>query len=607
MSKKLVLVESPKKAKIISQILGKDYIVLATLGHILDLPNKQLGVDLNTFEGEFVPNSKSKKIIREILSKSKEVEEVFLATDPDREGEAIAKQLEDFIQKQNKKIYRIKFYEITEKEILSKIKNKIQVNYNLVESQIARRILDRLFGYLISPYLWKYLNSKNLSSGRVQSVVLKWIVEREKEILEFKSKEYFEISSKMEIEGEEFDFKLVTENPIDSLKELDSILKKLMNDSHFSIDSGEVSYKKQIEIKELEKKEIIQFPPKPYSTSSLQKDAFNVLKFSAQKTNKIAQGLYEGKNNSGGFITYIRTDSNRISEDSKLAAREYIKEKFGKETIGYKNKESKINKNSFDAHEAIRPTLPLRNLESLNLLLKNDELKLYELIFNRYIASQMKEAIYEQISIQTELNGYLFQAKKKFLLQKGYLELTQKNAILNPPPKITKDSKIKVQSINWEKKFTEPPPRYTESSIIEKMEKTGIGRPSTYASILVTLFKRNYIQNLGKSLQALDLGGSVIELLELKFHNLLKNEFTKKMEETLDSIAEGNQDKKSFLKNFYLEIKNELDKKENWSKKNTSKEYCPNCKSVLYTKNTSKGVKYHICSNFPICDYMKYI
>lgn len=601
----LVIVESPSKAKTISSYLGNEYKVLASFGHIMDLPKKTYGIDFeNNFEPKFEVNPKSKKNLKYIIEESKKSSEIILATDPDREGEAISFHLKEILKKFQKKIFRIYFREITKKEILKSIQNKTQINQNLVEAMYSRRVLDRIFGFELSPVLWKFLSNYFLSAGRVQSVALKWIVEREKEILEFVPKEFFTLKIKILNEDKEFELKNIEK--INSSEELKSILEKL---NILKLELGNLKLKnKFLKITNINEKKIISPSPMPYITSSLQKEASNYLKFPPEKTMKLASKLYEGIKIPGGkitgLITYIRTDSYRVSDEIKLEAKKFIEENFGTEF--HMEKFSKKKTNSQDAHEAIRPTSISNSPENLKNVLNKDELELYKIIYNRFLESQMSDYEFIKKEIIGELDGIKFHGFQIEDLKLGYKILKDKKKSI--PLKFQIGNKFSVDEILAEQEFTESPHRFTEASLIEKLEKTGIGRPSTYANTLETLYKRAYIEKKEKSLHPIGFSFDVIEILKQNFFDLLEDDFTKKMEDDLDLISIGKKQRARFIEEFYLKL-NELKKSSKKVKSEIKQktETCPNCNKPLEKKKSKKGKFYLLCSGFPSCDFMKYI
>lgn len=605
----LVIVESPSKARTISSYLGEDYKVLASFGHIMDLPKKVYGIDFqNNFEPQFEINPKAKKNIKYIIEEAKKSSEIILATDADREGEAISFHLQEILKKFQKKISRIYFKEITKKEILNSINNKKQIDKNLVEAQYSRRVLDRIFGFELSPVLWKFLSNYFLSAGRVQSVALKWIVEREKEILEFIPKEFFQINLNINQNGEDYLFQNIEK--INSKEELEHTLDKM---NLKNLELGETIQKNIfLKIIEAKEKKIISPSPPPFITSSLQKEASNYLKFPPDKTMKLAQKLYEGINigekKITGLITYMRTDSFRVSDDIKEEAKKYIEKNFGKDF--HKEKISKNKNNSQDAHEAIRPTSLSHTPESLKSFLKKEELELYKMIFNRFLESQMSEHEFIKKEIIGEINSIKFHYFENEDIKLGYKILREKKENKSKL-KFKIGENIKIEKINLEQKFTESPHRFTEASLIEKLEKSGIGRPSTYSNTLETLYKRAYVEKKEKSLHPIGFSFDVIEILKQNFFQFLEDEFTKKMEDDLDLISIGKKERGIFIKEFYDELTKlktvSRKVKSNINEIKQKKESCPSCGKNLEKKKSKKGKFYFLCSGFPSCDFMKYI
>jgi len=553
MSKNLVIVESPAKAKTINKFLGNHFLVESCYGHIKDLPRKELGVDIeNGFKPTYQIIPGKEKIVRKLKKLSEEAEQIYLATDMDREGEAISWHLSQELK--GKKKLRIIFNQITKEAIKKAVQNPGEIDFHKVEAQQERRVLDRLVGYKISPILWEKVK-RGLSAGRVQSVAVRIICEREKEIEEFVAKEYWTISAKFilkekelleakltKIEGKKA--KIVNEN------EAEEIVQKLIKEN-FSIV--------KIEEKRREKS-----PEPPFTTSSLQQVGGYSLKFPVAKIMKLAQGLYEGQNigDEGrvGLITYMRTDSYRIAKEAELEARDYIDKKIGKDFLPEKIPRYKNRKSSQDAHEAIRPTSIWRTPERMKKYLSKDHFKLYDLIWRRFIASQMKKAILKTVTMDIQGGRYLFQAEGKKVDFPGftliYKEKKEKEKAL---PSLIKGTKIRLKEAILEQYFTQPPSHYTEFSLVKTLEEKGIGRPSTYAPIISTIKAREYVKwERGKLIPTL-LAKVVNELLMKNFSIILDIKFTAKMEENLDEIEQGKKEWTILIDEFYKHFKHDLE------------------------------------------------
>ena len=607
--KKVLIVESPSKAKTISTYLGKEYKVLASGGHIVDLPKSEMGVDINNkFEPEWV-FLKGKKLFFENLKKEIDNTEIFiLATDPDREGEAISYHIVRLLKLSKNKYIRIRLKEISKEEIISSLNNPDIINQNLVESQISRRILDRITGYTFSPTIWKF--GKNLSAGRVQSPVLRWICEREKEIINFKSEKVYKISGIFKDSKNKFNIKAYLINSENSKvlkpKEVINIFKEFQEkkDEIFNLEADKSIVLKLennkfnlIDFKISGKKE---FPPPPFTTSSLQKVASQIFNYSPTKTMKIAQSLYEGSSTGGGLITYIRTDSTRISEKAIKQAIHYIKANYG---IEVKNKTfRKLKEGIQDAHEAIRPTS--LNDESKLSKLSEDELKLYNLIKNRFVSSFLDplEKKVAEGKISDSQSTFVFRIE--FITKKGFKEFSEEEIPNLKIPDWKMGEKLVCDEIIIEALMTKPQSRYKESSLIEKMEKSGIGRPSTYAVTLETLFKRNYIHKSKNDVFPSELGMTVNDEIVSLFGDFISDEFSSKMEKNLDEISLGKKDRISFLNDFYQNLKTQ---KKNHKRVEVIEKVCPIClKGNLKKKMSREKRVYWLCSRFPYCEFAEY-
>ncbi len=545
--KNLVIVESPAKAKTIEKILGNNFLVTASFGHIRDLPKSTLGVDI---ENNFTPNYSTIRgkgeITKNLKALAKKAEKVYLASDPDREGEAIAWHIAHTLKLDENENNRIEFNEITASAIKDAIKHPRKIDINKVNAQQARRILDRLVGYEVSPLLWKAISS-NTSAGRVQSVALKLICELEDEIKAFIPEKYWDINGEFQDKINLSLYK-VDGKKIDKLKDEKVVEKiKTLKGEEFLVDGAKVSKKTKN-------------PPLPLKTSTLQQLSSSYLGFSATKTMKVAQGLYEGININGthkGLITYMRTDSVRISEEAVEMAKEYILENYGKEYVGSGiKKSSKKQENIQDAHEGIRPTDVNYTPEYLSKFLDKDQLKLYTLIWERFLISQLAPMKYEQFELLCSKEGVQFRGVLNKILFDGYYKLfkDEEDIPLGDFPSIKEDDLLKLMKLNIKEDYTKPPARLTESSLIKKLESDGIGRPSTYASIINTLKDREYVTLKGKSFIPTELGYQVKEVLNENFKNFMNVKFTADMENKLDDIAEGKEKWQEILKKFYDEL-----------------------------------------------------
>ena len=600
MPKNLVIVESPSKTKPIEKYLGSDYKVLSSKGHVRDLSTHGkygLGVDVDgDFKPDYITMKGKKSVIDELKKESKKANHVYLATDPDREGEAISWHLQTILGLNDKDYDRVVFNEITKSAVVDAFNHSRKIDKNLVNSQETRRILDRIIGFRLS----KLIQSKTdgTSAGRVQSVALKLIVDREREINEFKPEEYWTIEAIFpEFSAELFnynhkDFKINNEI------EANDVLSKLSNS--FNIESVEKKNKNK------------QSKP-PYTTSTLQQDASNKLNFNSKKTMQIAQKLYEGmelENETVGLITYMRTDSIRLSNEFVASTYKFIEAKYGKEYIG-NVKVSKKTENVQDAHEGIRPTDINRTPESVKKYLSNDEYKLYKLIYVRALASLMSSATTINTTVILDNNNYQFKATGQIIDFDGYLKIYKdyedtKDKIL-PPLDSYKSKVIVSKDITKEQHFTQPPSRYTEAKLIKEMEELGIGRPSTYATTMDIIKKRGYANMVEKKFVPTEVGIEITDKLQEYFSHLINVEYTANMETDLDKIADGNQDYVKVLRNFYDEfepsVKNAFDAMPKKEAEKTG-EICPNCGSPLVIRKGKYG-EFTACSNYPKCKYIK--
>ena len=603
--KTLVIVESPTKAKTINKYLGKDYMIASSMGHVIDLPKSRIAVDVdNDFKPDYITIRGKAKLINDLKKKALAAKNVLLATDPDREGEAISWHLSNVLKDKNSDIKRIEFNEITEEAIKEAVKNARDINMDLVNAQQARRILDRLVGYYLSPILWKKVK-KGLSAGRVQSVALRVICEREKEIENFIPQEYWTLDAIMEHNRSEFIASLVAEdgNRIDLKTKADV-------DRILSLIEG-----KPFTVKKIEQKERRRKPQPPYITSKLQQDAARRLGFSASKTMMIAQQLYEGVKLSGegqvGLITYMRTDSTRVAHTAVNAVREYLQKHYSKDYIPdvpniYPNK-----KGAQDAHEAIRPTNVFRTPESIKNDLTPDQYKLYSLIWKRFVSSQMTPEVSQVISVIFDVVNFEFRASGSKVLFDGFTAIEkEESAQKKLLPALEVGQILMPKSFSSEQHFTTPPPRFNEASLIKFLEESGIGRPSTYAPIINTLFKRYYVVKRGKQLVPTVLGRLVNDIMVSYFESLINIDFTAKMEEKLDMIEEAHNNWVSMIREFYDPFKETVSHAEEHigDMKNILDEetdlVCEKCGRKM-VKRLGKFGFFLACSGFPQCTNAK--
>ncbi|AGB19069.1 type I DNA topoisomerase [Thermoanaerobacterium thermosaccharolyticum] len=649
MEKSLVIVESPSKAKTIHKYLGKNYKVEASMGHIRDLPKSQLGIDIEkNFEPKYITIRGKGPIIEKLKKEAKNASKIYLATDPDREGEAISWHLANLLNIDVNDKCRIEFHEITKNAIQNAIKNPRKINMNLVDAQQARRILDRLVGYNISPLLWKKIK-RGLSAGRVQSVATRLICDREKEIEEFKPEEYWSLSAFLykEKKTQYFEAKFygTKDGKIDLKNENDvnNIIKDLADD--YIVDNVKTGTKKRN-------------PSPPFITSTMQQEASKKLGFTAKKTMMIAQQLYEGVEIKGegslGLITYMRTDSTRVSEEAKKAAYEYILQKYGKEYANPNATYTKKGGNIQDAHEAIRPTYINLDPDQIKDSLKPDQYKLYKLIWSRFLASQMSQALYDTITMDIINKNYIFKASGSKLKFAGFMtvyteEADTENIEEKTLPLLENGDHLKLKELKPEQHFTQPPARYTEATLIKELEEKGIGRPSTYAPIISTLLERGYVIKEKKNLKPTELGFIVTDVMKEFFPDIVDVKFTAEMEEQLDKIEEGIEKWCDVIDGFYnnfndslkvaeeqmkdIEIKDEVTdikcefcgrnmviKYGRYGKflacpgfpecKNTKPLYeetgiiCPKCGGKIIVKRSKRGKTYYACENSSQCGTM---
>ncbi|WP_331446287.1 type I DNA topoisomerase [Natranaerobius thermophilus] len=605
MASNLVIVESPAKAQTIKRYLGKQYKVKASMGHLIDLPKSQMGIEINeVFKPKYITIRGKGKILSELKKEAKKADRVYLAGDPDREGEAICWHLGRALGIDEDEHCRVEFNEITKDAIKAAFKEPRKIAYNLVNAQQARRVLDRLVGYNISPILWKKVR-KGLSAGRVQSVAVRLICDREQEIKEFVPEEYWTLIAQFSKDGEKFEGKLQEVDgkkaEIPNEERMNEILSKLEN----------ATYK----VHKVEKKERKRNPNPPFITSTLQQDAYRRLGFSARRTMRTAQQLYEGIKVSGeghvGLITYLRTDSTRISQSALTAAKEYILEEYGEDYYPGKPRTFKGGKGSQDAHECIRPTRTDLSPEKIKSALSNDQFKLYKLIWNRFIASQMAPAKYDTVAADIYAAGTMkFRARGSQLKFPGFLALghedQDKDEIL---PELKQDDLLDLEELQPNQHFTQPPPRYSEASLVKTLEKEGIGRPSTYAPIIETIQTKGYVIQEEKRLYPTQLGEIVVEQLKEFFPDVLDVDFTAEVEQGLDKIEDGEKDWQEFLYEFYEPFEKQVKTAEEEMKKIELEEEqtdveCEKCGSYMVVKHGRYG-KFLACPNFPDCKNTK--
>ena len=652
MARYLVIVESPAKVKTIKKFLGSNYVVAASNGHVRDLPKSQLGVDVeNDYEPKYITIRGKGEILANLRKEVKKADKVYLATDPDREGEAISWHLSKALKLEDKKVYRISFNEITKNAVKASLKNPRDIDMDLVDAQQARRMLDRMVGYRISPLLWAKVK-RGLSAGRVQSVTLRIIADREEEIAAFIPEEYWTLDADFTILGER---KPLTARfygtekekiTIHSKEELDTITKKLEGAKY--------------QVAEVKKGERTKKAPVPFTTSTLQQEASKVLNFSTQKTMRVAQQLYEGVDVKGsgtvGIITYLRTDSTRISDEADASARAYVEENYGKEYVSAAVQEKKSGKKIQDAHEAIRPTDITRTPFALKESLTRDQFRLYQLIWKRFAASRMANAQYTTTSVKIDAAGYRFHvsaSKKKF---DGFMavyvqdeeEKGEGNLLVK---EISSETQLNFKSFEEKQHFTQPPAHYTEAALVKTLEELGIGRPSTYAPTITTIINRRYVAKENKNLYMTELGEVVNNIMVQAFPSIVDVNFTANMESLLDKVEEGVVNWKTVVSNFYpdldeavLNAEKELAKVKiedevtdivceecgrnmvikygphgrflacpGFPECRNTKPYlekigvaCPKCGKDIVLRKTKKGRKYYGCENNPDCDFMSW-
>ena len=600
MAKNLVIVESPSKSKTIEKYLGKDFKVVSSKGHIRDLATTGklgLGVDIeHDFKANYIPIKGKSSVISSLKKEVKESDMVYLASDPDREGEAIAWHLKDALGIKDKQYKRVLFNEITHDKVLDAISNPTVIDDNLVKSQETRRILDRIIGFRLSKLLQAKIGAK--SAGRVQSVAVKLIVDREREIENFKPVEYWTITAHFDkFDADYFNDKLKeNKDRISSEKETDEIISNLSD-----------KYK----VLNVEKKKGTRKSKLPFITSTLQQEASTKLGFPAKKTMSLAQKLYEGVdlgNETTGLITYMRTDSTRLSADFTRPAMKYIEETYGKDYVGYV-KQAKEKDNVQDAHEAIRPTSVLREPTKIKEYLSNDEFKLYSLIYKRAIASLMADAILDQTTVILDNNGYTFKTTGSIIIFDGYLKVygdyeSKENKVI--PDFVVGEEKT-TNDVEKKRHETQPPARYTEASLIKELEELGIGRPSTYATIIDTIKSHDYVILQEKKFKPTEMGCETNDKLQEFFEDIINTDYTSNMETDLDKVADGKADKVKILSDFWSlfepRVKNAFSDMEKKGPEETG-EVCPKCGSPLVIRKSKYG-EFTACSNYPTCKYIK--
>ncbi|HUT07815.1 MAG TPA: type I DNA topoisomerase [Candidatus Latescibacteria bacterium] len=601
MAKSLVIVESPAKAKTVNHYLGDDYIVKASMGHVRDLPKKQLGVDVQAdFQPTYQVIPEKKKIVTELKKAARESERVILAADPDREGEAIAWHLGQLLEEDNPHILRAVFHEITEEGVQAAFRNLGQIDLAKLEAQQTRRILDRLVGYRISPLLWKKI-ARGLSAGRVQSVALRLICDREKEIKAFVSEEYWTIAARLEAQVPPV-FKA-------ALTKIDGKKAKVKNAEQAGTIVAACE-RAPFVLDKVEVKEKHKHPAPPYITSTLQQDGFRLLHFPVKKTMFVAQKLYEGMAigdlGQTGLITYMRTDSLRVSESAQAAARAYIEQKYSPAYVPAKPNQYKSKRKTQDAHEAIRPAHLDLSPEKVKPFLKKEEYDVYKLVWNRFLASQMAPAVVEETAFDVRVDRYLFQAKGEVIKFDGFLALWPNgNGEKELLPKAAAGETLKLLELESKQKFTEPPARYTEGTLVKELEARGIGRPSTYAPILATIQSRTYVvKDKGKFIPT-ELGMYVIDFLVKYFATLMEYKFTAHMEEELDQISEGTRKGVESLREYYALLEEYLklagDSPE-VLKGIPIDEKCPKCGGQVVIKYGRFG-QFKACAGYPECKF----
>lgn len=605
MANYLVIVESPAKAKTIKRFLGKNYQVLASYGHVRDLPKSQLGIDIDhDFEPRYITIRGKGEILAQLRKEAKKADKIYLATDPDREGEAISWHLAASLNLEDAQIHRIAFHEITKNAVKSAIKNSRQIDMNLVDAQQARRILDRMVGYLISPILWKKVK-RGLSAGRVQSACLRLICDREREIDAFIPEEFWTLDVLLKVKG--------------ARKPLAARLVSAEGDK-IDLTCGAQAQEIQDALagaayQVTEKKTAVRTrkPPVPFTTSTLQQEASKRLNFSTQKTMSLAQQLYEGVDIKGagtiGLITYLRTDSIRISEEADANVRSYIKEKFGDKYIAESVKQSETGKKIQDAHEAIRPTYMDMHPDKVKDSLTRDQHRLYSLIWSRFVASRMSEAVYEATSLKITAGDYQFAVSASSLSFEGFLSVYKPDDEKKEESVISAGLKegdiLEFESFDARQHFTQPPAHYTEASLVHSLEELGIGRPSTYAPTITTIIGRRYVIKENKNLYVTEVGDVVNNMMMQSFPGIVNLDFTAMLENLLDKVEEGTVEYKTVVRNFYPDLKKAVDQAEQELEEVTIEDEisdvpCDKCGRMMVIKYGPHG-KFLACPGFPEC------
>ena len=609
MADKLIIVESPAKANTIKKFLGGSTKVMASMGHIRDLPKSKMGIDIeHDFEPEYINIRGKGDLIKSLKKDAKQAKKIYIATDPDREGEAIAWHLAKILEDEKDKIVRVTFNEITKNAVQKAIKEPRDIDVNLVDAQQARRVLDRIVGYKISPVLWKKVR-RGLSAGRVQSVAVKLIVDRENEIEKFIPEEYWNIYADLEDTKTKKQFeahfygKDGKKLEIHSNDEVQTILDNV-KDAKYIVS----------EVKKGEKKRT---PAPPFTTSTMQQEASRKLGFTLKKTMSVAQGLYEGvkipEKGTVGLITYMRTDSTRISEEARRVAKTQITKLYGENY--YENRYYKTKKDAQDAHEAIRPTYIDIEPDSIKDSLSNDQYKLYKLVYNRFLASQMAPAIFDTMNVNIKANAYDFKANGQVLKFKGFMTLyvegtdSEEKEEEGMLPELEENQEVTLKKLNPKQSFTEPPPRYTEASLVKALEEKGIGRPSTYSPTITTILERRYIEKEKKQLYPTELGKVVNKLLTENFTDVINVEFTAKIENEFDEIAEGHEKWKKMIREFYGPFEQEVEKVEKELEHvemvdEVSDIKCEKCGRMMVYKYGRYG-KFLACPGYPECKNAK--
>ena len=607
MARYLVIVESPAKVKTIKKFLGSNYVVTASNGHVRDMPKSQMGIDIeNDYEPKYITIRGKGEILAKLRKEVKKADKIYLATDPDREGEAISWHLSKALKLEDKKVYRISFNEITKNAVKASLKNPREIDMDLVDAQQARRVLDRIVGYKISPLLWEKVK-RGLSAGRVQSVALRIIADREEEINAFIPEEYWTLDADLKVKGER---KLLTAKfygteknkmTISSREELDEIMKEVENAEYSVAD--------------IKKGERTKKAPVPFTTSTLQQEASKALNFATAKTMRIAQQLYEGVDIKGsgtvGLITYLRTDSTRISEEADATVREYIREGFGEEYVSDGDvKKSSDKKIIQDAHEAIRPTDVTRTPAAVKEFLSRDQFRLYQLVWKRFIASRMQPARYETTSVKIAAGQYRFTVAASKIVFEGFRsvyteagETKEENNVLLKG--LDMDSVLTKESLNSKQHFTQPPAHYTEATLVKTLEELGIGRPSTYAPTISTIIARRYVAKENKNLYLTEIGEVVNNIMKQSFPSIVDVNFTANMESLLDGVAEGKVRWKTIIENFYPDLEAAVEKAETELEQvkiedEVTDVICEECGRNMVVKYGPHG-KFLACPGFPDC------